>query len=81
VVDAGICAVETRVASEPAVRLLKRHGVPLRAASVVPQILNRRGDGPCPMERATTPFEDVAPGLQALRDFIAARRAGLPLPP
>jgi hypothetical protein len=81
VVNAGICAVDTRVASEPAVRLLKTHGVPLRAASVVPQILNRRGDGPCPMERATTPFEDVAPGLQALRDFIAARRAGLPLPP
>ena len=81
VVHAGICAVDTRVASEPAVKLLKTHGVPLRAASVVPQILNRRGDGPCPMERVTTLFDEVEPGLQALREFIAARRAGLPLPP
>ncbi len=80
VVYAGICAVDTRVASEPAVKLLEAHGVPLRAASVVPQILNRRGDGPCPMEKATTLFEEVAPGLQALREFIAARSAGLPLP-
>jgi hypothetical protein len=81
VVYAGICAVDTRVASESAVKLLKLHGVPLHTAAIVPQILNRRGDGPCPMEKVTTPFEEVAPGLQALRDFIAARRAGVPLPP
>lgn len=81
VVHARICAVDTRVASEPAVKLLKTHEVPLRAASVVPQILNRRGDGPCPMERVTTLFDEMEPGLQALREFIAARRAGLPLPP
>jgi hypothetical protein len=48
---------------------------------VVPQILNRRGDGPCPMEKATTPFDDVGAGLAALRAFIADRRAGVPLPP
>jgi len=81
VVHAGICAVDTRVASESAVRLLKMHGVPLHAAGIVPQILNRRGDGPCPMEKVTMPFEDVEPGLETLRAFIAARRAGVPLPP
>lgn len=81
VVHAGIRAVDTRVASEPAVRFLNVHGIPLQAGTIVPQILNRKGDGPCPMEKATLPFEEVAPGLQQLRDFIAARRAGLPLPP
>jgi hypothetical protein len=81
VVHAGISAVHTRVASESAVKLLQRHDVPLSAASIVPRILNRRGDGPCPMEKATLPFEDVGPGLAALRAFIAARRAGEPLPP
>ena len=81
VVHAGICAVDTRVASESAVKLLKRHGVPLRTASIVPQILNRRGDGPCPMEKATMPFDDVGLGIEALRAFIDARRAGVPLPP
>jgi hypothetical protein len=81
VVHAGIRAVDTRVASEPAVRLLTLHGIPCEAGTIVPQILNRRGDGPCPMERATLPFAEVGPGLQQLREFIAARRAGLPLPP
>lgn len=80
VVHAGISAVDTRVASESAGKLLTAHGVPFRAGQIVPQILNRRGDGPCPMEKATTPFDDVPAGLQALRDFIAARKAGLPLP-
>ena len=80
VVHAGICAVDTRVASESAVKLLKLHGVPFHTAAIVPQILNRSGDGPCPMEKVTTPFEEVAPGIEALRAFIAARRAGVPLP-
>jgi hypothetical protein len=72
-VHAGIAAVDTRVASEPAVALLRAHGVPLTAGTIVPQIVKRRGDGPCPMEKATTPFTDVAAGLAALREFIAAR--------
>jgi hypothetical protein len=82
VVHAGIRAVDTRVASAPAVRLLAAHGVPCRAERTVPQILNRRGDGPCPMEKATLPHAaNPAAGLQALRDFIADRLAGRPLPP
>lgn len=81
VVHAGIVAVDTRVASDPAVRLLADHGIPLHAARTVPQILNRQGDGPCPMEKATRPFAEVAAGLQALRAFIADRKAGRPLPP
>lgn len=81
VVQAGISAVDTRVASEPAAKLLRRHGIPLQTAIIVPQILNRRGTGPCPMEKATMPFEEVGRGLEALRAFIAAREAGAPLPP
>ncbi|MBI5769451.1 MAG: DUF1893 domain-containing protein [Verrucomicrobia bacterium] len=81
VVHAGIAAVDTRVASESAVKLLRSRAVPFTATAVVPQILNRRGDGPCPMEKTTTPFDDVGAGLAALREFIAARRAGVPLPP
>lgn len=82
VLHAGLRAVDTRVASAPAVRLLAAHGVPCRAERIVPQILNRRGDGPCPMEKATLPHAaDPAAGLQALRDFLADRLAGRPLPP
>jgi hypothetical protein len=78
VVHAGIRAVDTRVASESAVKLLKSHGVPLHTATIVPQILNRRGDGPCPMEKATTPFEDAGLGIAKLREFIAARKSTPP---
>ncbi len=81
-VHACLQAIDTRVVSEPALRLLARHGLPCRADRRVPQILNRRGDGPCPMERATLPqVADPAAGLQALRDFLADRAAGRPLPP
>ncbi len=73
VVHAGICAVSTRVASESAVKTLQRYGVPLHAGTIVPQILNRRSDGPCPMEKVTMPFAEVGPGLAALREFMGAR--------
>jgi hypothetical protein len=73
VVHAGIRAVQTRVASEPAVAFLKEHGVSATIGVIVPQILNRRGDGPCPMEKLTMPFMDVTAGITALREFIAAR--------
>jgi hypothetical protein len=32
------------------------------------------------MEKATMPFEDARLGLETLRAFIEARRAGVPLP-
>ncbi len=40
---------------------------------LVPLILNKRNDGPCPMERLTLLIDDPAQATAALREFIGAR--------
>lgn len=81
VVQAGIAAVDTPLASQGAAQVLAAQGIALHTASVVPQILNRRGDAPCPLEQLTQPFEAPEPALAKLREFFAARLPVAPLAP
>jgi hypothetical protein len=37
--------------------------------------MNKRGDGPCPMERLTLPLEEPEDAVAALDKFVAARAA------
>ncbi|MGC1121505.1 MAG: DUF1893 domain-containing protein [Candidatus Methanofastidiosia archaeon] len=46
----GITAVYTPVVSEPAVSVLEENQISWHAEQVVPMILNREGDGQCPIE-------------------------------
>ena len=50
-VHAGIVAVYTPLASEPAVTVLREHGISVETETVVPMILNRNKDGQCPIEQ------------------------------
>jgi hypothetical protein len=61
------------LASEAAQHVLVRHQIELQAERLVPLILNRRNDGPCPMERLTMPLEQPPQAVAALKDFVAAR--------
>ena len=79
VVASGICAVDTPLASRAAEQVLNLRGIALHTASIVPVILNRRGDGPCPLEQLTLPFAEPGPALEKLREFFAARRAVPPI--
>jgi hypothetical protein len=74
VVSAGICAVDTPLASRAAARVLRSHSVALHATSIVQQIMNRRGDAPCPMEQLTRPFDEPSAAIAKLREFLAGRR-------
>jgi hypothetical protein len=74
VVHAGICAVDTPLASHAAVQVLKSRCVALRATSIVSQILNRRGDAPCPLEQLTQPFDEPSVAIAKLHEFFAGRR-------
>ncbi len=74
-VHAKLRAVDTRLASEGAVAFLRKHGIPISARTLIPNILNRRRDGLCPMEALTQPIDDASTGVAKLREFIAARRA------
>lgn len=73
VVYAGICAVDTPLASQAAAQVLKSRQIALHATSVVSQILNRRGDAPCPLEQLTQPFDEPSAAIAKLREFIAGR--------
>lgn len=73
VIHFGIVGVDAGLASQAAVDFCARNNLPLRARLVVPQILNRRNDGPCPMERLTTKLTDAGGGVAALRAFFATR--------
>ncbi len=43
--------VVTPLASESAKQFLKENHIPLQAARIIPQIMNRDNTGPCPMEQ------------------------------
>ncbi len=70
---AGIQAVYSPLASEAASLVLKERRIELVADRRVPLILNKRGDGPCPMESLTLPLEQPEDAVRALREFVSAR--------
>ncbi len=71
---AGLCAVYATLASEAARDALVQDQIPLAYERLVPLILNKRSDGPCPMERLTLPLTDPLEALAALREFVRTRR-------
>jgi Domain of unknown function (DUF1893) len=76
---ARLRAVYSPLASQAALDALTidRQGdlgqVPLEYDRLVPLILNKRNDGPCPMERLTQPIHDPQQAVAALREFVRAR--------
>jgi hypothetical protein len=76
---AGITNVYTPLGSQAAQKVLADYGIPFQADYLVPLIRNKRNDGPCPMERLTQPLDEPAEAVKALGEFVAARRAGVPL--
>ena len=68
----GVRAVYARVVSAPAVRVLEAGGILVRAEQVVPGIINRAGDGPCPFEAAVMDITEPQEALAAIREKMAA---------
>ena len=66
-------AVYSPLASEAAQSALDIDHIPLEFDNLVPLILNKRGDGPCPMERLTLSYDDPGLAVTALRDFVHTR--------
>ncbi len=63
----GIAGVFAHVMSEPALLVLEAQGIPARCDQLVPYIMNRTGDGRCPMEEATDGINDPVGALAAVR--------------
>ena len=65
---AGVCEVHAGVMSLGAKKLLEDHGVFASADTFCSMIINRKGDGPCPMESAVRGIDDPEEAIIAIRE-------------
>lgn len=70
----GIKAVYGKVMSEAAKRCLTEHHIPYSYDILIRAIINRRGDGICPMEQAVADIDNPEDGYQALQRRLAEMR-------
>ena len=69
-VRCGASAAHGDVMSAAAKELLEANGVAVSYDALTEQIINRRGDGPCPMEQAVAGLTDPAAAPQVLREAL-----------
>lgn len=63
----GVSAAHGDVMSTGAKALLESRGIAVSYETLTERIVNRRGDGLCPMEQAAAPLTDPADAPRALR--------------
>ena len=68
----GASRVHADVMSQPALGLLQAHGIKAEYGQLVDHIINRKGDGWCPMERLSRDEDDPAAIIQKIQDFFAS---------
>ncbi len=66
----NVSAVYADVISEPALDLFRRYAVKVYYGQVVQNIINRRGDGICPVEKICMPCDKAIECLPLIRDFV-----------
>ncbi len=64
---AGIAEVFAETISSHAIAVLEKHNIPFSYKSAVEKIINRTGDGFCPMESATIDIEDPKEAYEAVK--------------
>lgn len=67
----GIAALYAHVISEPAVKMCEKYGISLEYGSKTPRIVNRSGDGMCPMEQAVYETDDFDEAEISVRKKLA----------
>ena len=68
----GVKHVYADVMSEPALTLLQHHGVEAEYGTLVDHIINRTGDGWCPMEKLSKDETEPEVIIQKIRNFFAS---------
>ena len=64
-------ALYAKVISEPAIAVLHAHGIAVQYETLVPNIINRKGDGICPFEAAVMGIEDPETAYDAILKKMA----------
>ena len=70
IIYGGVSQVYADVISQPALALLQTHGVSTSYGQLTERILNRRGDGLCPVETLCVDLESIADMVSAINNFI-----------
>lgn len=68
----GVKEVYAEVLSEPAKSLFSQYSVKVTYKELVSGIINREGDGPCPMEAATKAATDPQNALYLIKEKLKA---------
>lgn len=66
----GVKEVYARVMSEPALALLQAHGINADYGQLVHHIINRAGDGWCPMEQLSRDIDDPKEIIPKIQEFF-----------
>ena len=69
-VTGGVRQVHADVMSEPALALLQAHNVKAEYGTLVDHIINRAGDGWCPMERLSRDLDDPEEIIRGIEGFL-----------
>ena len=72
-IQGGVLQVHADVMSQPALSLLQTHGVKASYGTLVDHIINRTGDGWCPMERLSRDESDPAAIIAKIKDFLSSK--------
>jgi len=67
----GVAQVHADVMSQPALQLLRRHGIQAQCDTLVDHIINRSGTDWCPMERASHTLNNPQDIITAIRQTLA----------
>ena len=62
--------VHTLIISEPAIKVFEKYNIPCYYDKKVDRIINRTGDGLCPMETLCLDVEEPKEAFQKITDFI-----------
>ncbi|MBR3894607.1 MAG: DUF1893 domain-containing protein [Clostridia bacterium] len=68
---AGVTSLYAEVLSERALPVLEHRGIAVSWGTLTPAIINRRGDGPCPMEQAVESIDAPTEAFEAIRSAVA----------
>lgn len=69
----GVNQVWADVMSEPALSLLKSHGIIANCGELVDHIINRTGDDWCPMERLSRDIDNPDTIILKIKEFLQSR--------
>ena len=72
----GIARLHADVISKPAMSLFEKNNIEVTYTTLTDGIINRKGDGPCPVESMCSKTDDVSKMVEMIGTFIENMKNG-----